>query len=116
LTENKAKLCKNMLITLVYEKNAIFFRRKLLSQHRPLAAHLHRLVCFQFSATFSASWTCISHGLLTGYTAQALPSLMKEDSGMEMTKMHMTWISKTFFMIYKNIFLKLPPYAYPHDP
>jgi hypothetical protein len=25
---------------------------------------------FQFSATVAASWTCISHGLLTGYTAQ----------------------------------------------
>jgi hypothetical protein len=29
LTQNKAKLCKSLIITLVFEKNAIFFRRKL---------------------------------------------------------------------------------------
>jgi hypothetical protein len=29
LTQNKAKLCKILIITLVFEKNAIFFRRKL---------------------------------------------------------------------------------------
>jgi hypothetical protein len=29
LTENKAKLCKLFIITLVFEKNANFFRRKL---------------------------------------------------------------------------------------
>jgi hypothetical protein len=29
LTQNKAKLCKNWIITLVFEKNANFFRRKL---------------------------------------------------------------------------------------
>jgi hypothetical protein len=28
-TQNKAKLCKNLIITLVFEKNASFFRRKL---------------------------------------------------------------------------------------
>jgi hypothetical protein len=27
--QNKAKLCKNWIITLVFEKNANFFRRKL---------------------------------------------------------------------------------------
>jgi hypothetical protein len=29
LTQNKDKLCKNSIITLVFEKNANFFRRKL---------------------------------------------------------------------------------------
>jgi hypothetical protein len=29
LTQNKAKLCKNLIITLVSEKNANFFCRKL---------------------------------------------------------------------------------------
>jgi hypothetical protein len=29
LTENKAKLCKILIITLVFEKNANFFRRNL---------------------------------------------------------------------------------------
>jgi hypothetical protein len=29
LTQNKAKLCKNVIITLVFEKNANFVRRKL---------------------------------------------------------------------------------------
>jgi hypothetical protein len=29
LTQNKAKLCKILIITLVFEKNANFFRRKL---------------------------------------------------------------------------------------
>jgi hypothetical protein len=29
LTQNKAKMCKILIITLVFEKNAIFFRRKL---------------------------------------------------------------------------------------
>jgi hypothetical protein len=29
LTQNKAKLCKILIIILVYEKNANFFRRKL---------------------------------------------------------------------------------------
>jgi hypothetical protein len=28
-TKDKAKLCKNLIITLVFEKNANFFRRKL---------------------------------------------------------------------------------------
>jgi hypothetical protein len=29
LTQNKAKLCKSLIITLVFEKNANFFRQKL---------------------------------------------------------------------------------------
>jgi hypothetical protein len=29
LTHNKAKLCKTLIVTLVFEKNANFFRRKL---------------------------------------------------------------------------------------
>jgi hypothetical protein len=29
LTQSKAKLCKNLIITLVFEKNANFFRRNL---------------------------------------------------------------------------------------
>jgi hypothetical protein len=29
LTQNKAKLCKTLIIILVFEKNANFFRRKL---------------------------------------------------------------------------------------
>ena len=51
----------------------------------------------QLLATLSASWTCVGHGLLTGYTAQAIPSMMKEDSTIKMTETHKDWISKFYF-------------------
>jgi len=47
----------------------------------------------QLLATLSAAWTCVSHGLLTGYTAQAIPSMMKEDSTIKMSEMDKKWIT-----------------------
>ena len=49
---------------------------------------------FQFLATLSAAWTCVSHGLLTGYTAQAIPSMMKEGSTIKMSETDKAWISE----------------------
>ena len=48
----------------------------------------------QLLATLTAAWTCVGHGLLTGYTAQAIPSMSKADSRIEMTETHKNWISK----------------------
>ena len=48
----------------------------------------------QLLATLTAAWTCIGHGLLTGYTAQAIPSMSQADSRIEMTETHKNWISK----------------------
>ena len=42
----------------------------------------------------AAGLTCLSHGLMTGYTAQALPSLTEEDSFITLTKSEIVWISK----------------------
>ena len=57
----------------------------------------------QLLATISAAWTCVGHGLLTGYTAQAIPSMMKEDSTIKMTETHKTWISTLFFLTFEEI-------------
>ena len=43
----------------------------------------------------------MGHGLLTGYTAQALPSMMRADSTIQMTETHKTWISN-YFLISKH--------------
>ena len=51
----------------------------------------------QLLATLTAAWTCVGHGLLTGYTAQAIPSMSKADSRIEMTETHKNWISKYVF-------------------
>jgi hypothetical protein len=40
----------------------------------------------------AAGLTCLSHGLMTGYTAQALPSLA--NSSIKLTKLDITWISE----------------------
>ena len=41
----------------------------------------------------------MGHGLLTGYTAQALPSMMRADSRIQMTETHKTWISNYYFLL-----------------
>ena len=57
------------------------------------------MFAFQLLATLSAAWTCVGHGLLTGYTAQALPSMMRADSRIQMTETHKTWISNYFLLL-----------------
>ena len=54
------------------------------------------LISIQLLATLSAAWSPVGHGLLTGYTAQAIPSMMKDDNQMNMTKSHISWISNQF--------------------
>ncbi|QQP57712.1 Trehalose transporter BmTRET1, partial [Caligus rogercresseyi] len=44
-------------------------------------------------ATLATTWTTISHGLLSGYTAQAIPSLISENSNVHLSSDHISWIS-----------------------
>ena len=66
--------------------------------HYHISILIHLLFAFQLLATLSAAWTCVGHGLLTGYTAQALPSMMRADSTIQMTETHKTWISNYFLI------------------
>jgi hypothetical protein len=50
LTQNNAKLCKNLIITLVFEKNAKFFAENWLTSKKiviitttPELAHFHKM-------------------------------------------------------------------------
>ena len=48
----------------------------------------------QFFATITAAWTPVGHGLLSGYTSQAIPSLLKDPTpGLDITKDQAQWIS-----------------------
>ncbi|XP_040583623.1 facilitated trehalose transporter Tret1 [Lepeophtheirus salmonis] len=47
----------------------------------------------QLLATLATTWTTISNGLLSGYTAQAIPSLMEDNSTIHITEQHESWIS-----------------------
>ena len=54
----------------------------------------------QLLATLSAAWSPVGHGLLTGYTAQAIPSMMKDDSQMNMTESLRGWISNFILVLF----------------
>ena len=54
----------------------------------------------QLLATLSAAWSPVGHGLLTGYTAQAIPSMMKDDSQMNMTESLRGWISNFVLVLF----------------
>ncbi|CAB4061126.1 unnamed protein product [Lepeophtheirus salmonis] len=47
----------------------------------------------QLLATLATTWTTISNGLLSGYTAQAIPSLMEDNSTIHITEQYESWIS-----------------------
>ena len=57
---------------------------------------LFSFLIFKLFATCSAAWTQVGHGMMSGYTAQAIPSIRADkDIGFILGEQELNWISKS---------------------